>query len=398
MGNAEGVTIDTDNLIVTGGGYIDASTFGQGDAGLIDISAQDVTFSGRNSHNFPSSAFSQVNPTGVGNAGGVSIATDNLTLSNGGLISTNTLGQGDSGDVRIFTNQLTMENGGRIESSFFDSTNRIETEAEGTGQPGNINIEANSIDLNESAINAETQSQSSNGVSGIINLQVAEELTLRNNSLISAQALGNADGGNVSINSEFIIAYPSNGNGNGNDILASAEQGNGGNIEISTQGIFGLEERNSTPENQTNDIDASSEFGLSGTVEIEILEVDPSQDSLNIPTVPVETEVAQICEPNSDGNQSEFLVTGRGGLPDSPEANLNGDFGLEDWRVGEEDSLNSASSSDERLLRAEDENSEPIVEADSWIVNDQGNVVLVANHAPVTKSELAQQSSNCQAK
>ncbi len=178
----------------------------------------------------------------------------------------------------------------------------------------------------------------------------------------------------------------------------------GGKIEFeggkasTSQGIFGLEERNSTPPNQTNDIDASSEFGLSGEVEINILQVDPSQDSLNIPSAPVETEVAQICEPSDFGNQSEFIVTGRGGIPESPETSFNGDFGLEDWRVGEEDSLFSASSSNESLLRAEDENSEPIVEADSWIVNDQGKVVLVAHNTPNTSSELAQQSSNCQAK
>ena len=89
-------------------------------------------------------------------------------------------------------------------------------------------------------------------------------------------------------------------------------------------------------------------------------------------------------------------VTGRSGLPESPETNLYGDFGLEDWRVGEEDSLTSASNSNESPLRAEIENSKPIVEADSWIVNDRGTVVLVAHNAPNTSSKLAQESSNCQ--
>lgn len=41
-----------------------------------------------------------------------------------------------------------------------------------------------------------------------IDLQVAENIILRNNSFISAQARNNADGGNLNIDSRFTIAFP----------------------------------------------------------------------------------------------------------------------------------------------------------------------------------------------
>jgi filamentous hemagglutinin family protein len=367
IGNAEGVTINTDNLTVTNGAYIDASTFGQGNAGLIDITASDITFEGETSNAYPSSAFSQVNPGGEGDAGGVTIETDNLTLKDGGLVSANTFGQGDAGDVTIASdNNLTL-NGGQIVAN-----------TSGRGQPGNITIEANSVDLvNQALINAETQSET--GESGIINLQVAEDLTLQDNSLISAQALENANGGNLTIDARFIIAVPNSNS----DIIASAEQGQGGNITIDTKSLFGIEERPLS--SLTNDINASSEFGLSGTVDINILEVDPSQDSLEIPVEPVQAEVNQTCEINSTGNQSEFVVTGRGGLPPEPEDNFRLPTLATDENTPESQSFVQQSPAVPP----------PIIEATGWVRNAKGNIVLVASPSQASSLNSHSNPGNC---
>ncbi|MEO0843547.1 MAG: hypothetical protein AAF063_32330, partial [Cyanobacteria bacterium J06643_5] len=53
---------------------------------------------------------------------------------------------------------------------------------------------------------------------------------------------------------------------------------------------------------------------LNGTVELDSPEVDPSSGLVELPNVPVDSEVAQGCY--SPGvAQSSFVVTGRGGLP-----------------------------------------------------------------------------------
>lgn len=610
VGNAEGVKISTNNLTVTGGAYIDGSTFGQGNAGLIDITANDITFEGETSNGFPSSAFSQVNPGGVGNAEGINIKTDNLTLKDGGLVSAKTFGRGDSGninidaleklsvdssfirsevgsnaignggDINLFTKSLSLTNGGsfildgslisassfgqgnggninidattvsvfegaslssniggsgrgeagnitinandvvfnggfarsRLEpggegsggdikittgsllvtgippeltgnvgqlvtatfgqgdagSLIIDATGdvtfdgrgsdvfsliggnlndpniapaegnagnitinsgslsvknqaRLVSNVEGIGNAGNININTNSLSIiNEGKLLTEVANTgigdaggnikivaesvditdggqlSANtaltGNGGNIILEIADLLLLRNNSNISATAGvegAGGNGGNIEINADFVLAFP----WENSDILANAFEGNGGNIDIEAQAIFGIEKRRASEGNITNDIDASSEFGLSGTVEINILEADPSQDSLNLPVATVEAEVAQTCESDGNNNQSEFVVTGRAGLPDSPEANLDGNFVLEDWRVDEEQG--SSASVSENQLQSDRNSAEQIVEASSWKINKRGKVVLVADNLAKTPSELSQQSINC---
>ena len=246
VGDAGGVTMTTGSLSLTNGGRVSASTFGQGNAGSVEITASDtITIDGEDSGGSNSGATSGVGSSADGDAGGVTITTGSLSLTNGGLVDASTFGQGNAGDVtvsaresititgvtedtasglfanahissgtggniNVFTNQLTLDDGGTIEASNFDSFGVFDP---GTGEPGNINIEANSLSLtNEAIISAATQSETGNTAN--INLQLTEDLTLRDNSFISARALEDADGGNLNINARFILGFPSSGNGN----------------------------------------------------------------------------------------------------------------------------------------------------------------------------------------
>ena len=336
MGNAGAIAITaSEDMRLRNGSYIISDTSGQGNAGFVNITANDIVFTGETSTGIPNSVSSRVNPGAEGNGGNIRILADSFTLTDGGQVDVSTLGRGDA---------------------------------------GNINIEANFLSLRDRAsINAVTQSQitNSNLTNANIVLQIAENITLDSNSLISAQAFDNASGGNINIDAGFIIAIPNSDS----DIVADAEQGQGGNIDINVNSLFGIEERPLS--GLTNDINASSEFGLSGTVEIDILEVNPSQDALEIPVIPVETDVARLCDLNN--NRNGLVVTGRGGLPDNPETNLSGSFTIEDWRIT--DSVADSSESNERSPETSDKEltlTKPIVEANSWQVNSQGKVVLIA--------------------
>ena len=353
VGDSGDVTITTNSLTLMNGGRVSAGTDGQGNAGSVTINASDaIMIDGENSQGFPSGAISQVNPGAVGDAEGVTINTGYLTLINGGRVSSSTFGQGnagdvtvnaresifisvvtennrsgisagafissgDGGDVNVVTNRLTIDDGGTIEAGNFDSLGVFEP---GTGKPGNINIQANSLNMsNQASIEAATQSEIGEGAN--INLTIAEDIIFKNNSLVSARALENADGGNVTINASdgFIIGFPNQNN----DIIANAQQGNGGRINISTQAIFGLEERRSTPPNQTNDIDASSEFGLQGEITINTPETDPTKGLIELPES-VNDPSDQISQnPCEQGVGSKFISTGRGGLPPSPTETLS---------------------------------------------------------------------------
>ena len=254
-GDAGGIDISTNNLSLTNGGQVSAGTFGRGNAGAINVTATgDITADGEDSRGFASGIANGVNTEAEGNAGGVTISSGNLNLTNGGQVDSSTGGQGNAGNinvnttesiaisgasentrsglfantaigngnggnVNVVTDQLTIGDRGTIEASNFDSFGVVPS---GTGEPGNITIEANSIDLTDSA-RIEAASQSATGVGANVDLIVADNIALRNNSFISAQAFNNADGGNLNIDTNFIVAFPGD-----NDIVASAEQGQGG--------------------------------------------------------------------------------------------------------------------------------------------------------------------------
>ncbi|MDJ0689495.1 MAG: hypothetical protein QNJ41_13380 [Xenococcaceae cyanobacterium MO_188.B32] len=63
----------------------DASISGRGNAGSVEITATDtITIDGETSRGFSSGVTSGVGSRAEGNAGGVSITTGSLTLTNGG--------------------------------------------------------------------------------------------------------------------------------------------------------------------------------------------------------------------------------------------------------------------------------------------------------------------------
>ncbi|MDH6106394.1 filamentous hemagglutinin N-terminal domain-containing protein, partial [Anabaenopsis tanganyikae CS-531] len=101
-GNGGDITIDTSTLTVENGTSINATTFGQGNAGAIVIRAADgVTIRGKSSAGFTSSVSSTVAPTAKGNSGDITIDTSTLTVENAGTINTSTSGQGNAGAINI---------------------------------------------------------------------------------------------------------------------------------------------------------------------------------------------------------------------------------------------------------------------------------------------------------
>jgi large exoprotein involved in heme utilization and adhesion len=143
------------------------------------------------------------------------------------------------------------------------------------------------------------------GEGGNINLQVQDTVLMRRGSQVSFEAGGIGNGGNITINAPFIIGLENS------DIIANAVEGRGGNIEITTQGIFGLAYRPQLTSN--SDITASSEFGVNGTVDINNFGVDPSSGLVELPenvTDPSQ-QIATGCSANQG---STFVATGRGGI------------------------------------------------------------------------------------
>lgn len=194
------------------------------------------------------------------------------------------------------------------------------------GNAGDLDITANSATLNNLSFLTVFAFPVLNPVkSGNITIEIADRLILNNNSTISARAFEDADGGNLDIDAEFIFASPNQNN----DIIASADRGTGGNISITSQGIFGLEERSSISDNNTNDLDASSRLGIDGTVQINTPEVNLQKElELEGELISTEATIANSCLSRSS-QQASFTVGGDARLPKSPDSDYSDlDFSL----------------------------------------------------------------------
>ena len=335
-GDTKDLILDTDRLQISDGGSLGSSTFFVGNAGDVTINAREsITISGASSNNNSSinSSAARLNPQlrqffGLpdlltANAGSVTVNTPNLTLTDGGTVSVT---------------------------------------SQGTGNGGNLSITADTIKLkNQGLIQAATES----GNGGDIGLQIGNLLLIRESSKITATAGGDGDGGNININSPVIAGFEDS------DIVANAVLGSGGNINITTQGIFGLEFRDELTEK--SDITASSQFGVNGTVEINNISIDPSSGLVELPVELTDSsqQVASGCSSNTD---SSFVSTGRGGIPQNPNEQVNENVTWSDIR---DLSVYRKPNSNNQITQLP--NKPAIVEATGFIRNQDGEIELVAS-------------------
>nr|MCU0535061.1 S-layer family protein [Hydrococcus sp. Prado102] len=288
---------------------------------------------------------------------------------------------GDGGNIEIISKRLTIADEAQI------SVNE-----EGIGKAGNINLTSDFLTLDsQGQITASTQS----GDGGNINLNANNLLQLRRESDIRTDAGvagAGGDGGNINILARFIIATPSENS----DITANAFEGKGGNINITTDGIFGIEFRQQ-PTLQS-DITASSRFGLNGTVFINILEVNPVYSLAKLPSATVDRAslIAQnVCaiRDNRVAGGSSFVIAGKGGLPNNPNEPLSNLTGIVEWANPDENE--SSTDVGAQGSRTEQESSHVIQEAQGWIQNPDGTIALVAQAPTVTPQSPNFKSPDC---
>ena len=310
QGDAGNITINARDHFVVNGGLI-TSNIGNtqgatalGKVGNIFIEAREVSFTdaAQIQAGFFSGARGESGIIFVKAEDSISFTGENIDTGERTGIFSNTEAEatGDASDIQLSAPLIFLGDGAVL---FADNA--------GEGNGGNINVNVDELQMNRGIISAATAS----GTGGEIQLQIADNLTLRNNSLISARAINNANGGNIDIDTEFIIAFPNQNN----DIIASAEEGIGGNINVTAEALFGIEERKATAGNRTNDIDASSEFGSSGEVSIEQPDVDPTSGLVELTQEVVDASklIAQnVCTQTAN---SEFVDIGKGGLPKNPD-------------------------------------------------------------------------------
>ncbi|MCC5616809.1 S-layer family protein [Nostoc sp. CHAB 5836] len=400
VGKGGDINITTGMLSLNDGASLSVKTSGQGDGGNITLRAN--TLEAINGGQFITTS------NGSGNAGNITLdITDSITLSgsnanyfaridqfiaqfganevlsvdpaSGLFANTSKTSTGRGGELTINTKQFNIRDGAQVTVS-----------SQGSGIAGSLLVEANSIYLdNKAKISADTK-----GGQGNINLRSRDFLLLRRGSSITTNANGNATGGNVTINTNSLVAVPEENS----DISANAEDSFGGRIIVNASGIFGTEFRlDPTP---LSDITASSALGseFNGVVQLNISDVNPSQSLTALPTNIIDTSqlIANSCVARSKRPEEKFVITGNGGLPVMPD-----DPSIAPYQTYQIPTVQSASISTPQENPTTSNKpyhsvkSAPLIEAQGWIYGSNAEVILTASAPTVSPHSSWLQLSTC---
>ena len=406
-GNSGSTEVSASELELIDGGNLGTATFGEGNAGQLTVDVTDsIEIRGlnpitANTATLFSSTF------GTGNSGNSTINTRRLLLSNQGSVTTGSFAAGNAGNMIVNASELIEIFGDGIsERTSIDSSVdilpevvravlrlpdipsgdaggvtintpilRLENQGavavrnEGTGIAGDLEINADSIFLNQQgSITAFTTA----GTGGNINLNINNIISLRSQSLIDAESLVTGNGGNIDIQTSLIVGLEES------QINANAVTGNGGNITITAQGLF------FSPDSS---ITASSQFGLDGVVEIN---TPDEENKLAIAELSADlTDASQQIVGNCSWTRDNtFYVTGRSGIAKTPQEHIQ-DYTM--WSdIRDLSEFESATLIRQSSPRQENN----IVEANAMIINSEGKVELVAI-VPSNNQNLGQVASNC---
>lgn len=416
LGTGQGGSIDlkTSSLLMDKS-QLDVTTQGQGNAGSVVISATDqVTLQG-------GSQISSVVGSGqLGQGGDIALQARSLRLTDGSQLLSSTYGQGNAGNISIAAFDsidlvgsrtaissgvestgvgnggnivitaptMAMTDGASIQVSN-NSTNAISINP--NSQAGQIQIRANTLTLdNKAAITAQTIT--GNGADIEI---TAKDLTLRRNSVISTAAgsLQNpGTGGTITLNGNngSVSAEPTENS----DIIANAFGGSGGQIKLRAARIVGFKQQSGlTPQelenlryNQTSDITVGVDGGLEEIVEDGSANSSEESEEFFAEFVQVSSKLVDpaaliipACRPGANGvtkGRGEFVNTGRGGLPPSPDDPLTSGTVLTPWVTRD---TARASQAAEVVVPPSRTPRTTLVEAQGMVIGSKGEVILTAD-------------------
>ncbi|MDZ8262593.1 filamentous hemagglutinin N-terminal domain-containing protein [Nostoc sp. ChiQUE01b] len=240
-GNGGNITIDSGSFSLGDGALLNASTYGQGNAGNVTVIAKNaVSLVGGDIYN-------NVETGGVGNSGGINIRGSSLSLTDGaqlqsgirGADTDEVAGRGNGGSINInLTGALTISGtkDGSASAIFTD----VETGARGNG--GNIDISSGSFSLSDGAqLNTSTYGQ---GNAGNVTVGAKDAVSLVNSNIFSTvEAGGVGKGGNIDINAATLSLT------DGAQLLTAtreasatqpAGQGNAGNVNVKVTGAVNI--------------------------------------------------------------------------------------------------------------------------------------------------------------
>ncbi|MEM9120694.1 MAG: filamentous hemagglutinin N-terminal domain-containing protein [Cyanobacteria bacterium P01_F01_bin.56] len=239
VGMGGNVFVDTDALSITNGGNISTSNAGEGTAGNVALTANQVqvegfAFSGESAFG-PSGIFSEVLAAGRG--GDITVNGDAVAVTEGGTITTSNFGNGNSGDISITTNRLDLGGFASIAGTALAPSN-ISSAVQASGAGGNVAVDADTITISDGGSISTTNigdGDAGNVTVSAVQIDLDGFASIGPNvfgfSGIGSNVLSAGSGGNVSVDASAIsisqgagISTTNAGSGRAGDVSVSADR------------------------------------------------------------------------------------------------------------------------------------------------------------------------------
>ncbi len=275
-GNAGNVTVNVSGeMSVLNGGQVSSSTFGEGHGGSVDVTAGKLTIGGQG-HPTASGTGLFAQTQSSGHAGNVAVrVSGEMSLFETGQVSSSSFDKGNGGSVTVTAGNLTIDAQGILREL---GTGLFAT-AGSSGNAGSISVDV-SDEIRVLGFGSVNSSTTGTGHAGSIRIN-AGKLSVQNAGQISSAALpgSSGDGGSVSVTAGSLTI-----DGQGNPIAptglfaaaAPGSSGNAGNIEVATTGNLSVTSGGSI----SSDTSASGRAGAV-TVSAGTLLVDGASSSIN---------------------------------------------------------------------------------------------------------------------
>jgi filamentous hemagglutinin family protein len=389
-GRAGDITIDTRSLSIQAGAQVLSLTFGEGSTGQLKVNASEsVELIGRAESGFNSGLFNST--IGDGDVGNLIINTGRLIIRDKAGISTQSVRTSSPGRGGNLT--INASDSVEITDGFISAL------SQGIGDAGNISINVrNILQTNNGSIS--TSADQSSG--GAIDITVGAIRLQGDSNINTFVSIGAGDGGNIALNANSILAFDDT------DILAFSNDGRGGNITLNTPAFFGMGYKPAPRGTDSSTLDGNGrvDINASGALssgKITLPNVNPPQGLLILPTNAIDSSelIANSCIGRSNRRAGKFIITGNGGLPltpDDPPVSPYQTYQIptvQNASVSTYRELDSASSIAPTSNRPNNRTPAPLVEAQGWVYDSHGKVILTAQAPTVTTHDSRSKLPTC---
>lgn len=200
VGDGGDIHITATTLEVLDGALLSASTFGEGDAGRIQIRGDRVAFGGVGLDGRLSSANSAVGAQAMGQSGDITITATTLALRDGAWLVANTAGQGDAGSVTLSAGERITIDG--VSERGFSSAIFTNARDSASGAGGPITIDTPTFFLtNGAVVDARTENSELGGSIRI----TADVISLIDGGQIITTTLADGQAGSITLDAHQIV-------------------------------------------------------------------------------------------------------------------------------------------------------------------------------------------------